>query len=381
MTAPLVGRVRDRLAWTDSAGIGPASVLRGPDVELIADAVALRELDAEIDAELTGAGVLEPLLALDGVTDVLVNAPDEVWIDRGHGLERTDVAFVDDDAVRRLAVRLASRTGRRLDDAMPWVDATLPDGTRLHAVLPPLVAHPVMSLRVLRRRRLSLDDLVSLGAMPADLAVVLRGLVSSCATVLVSGGTGSGKTTLMSALLAGVPATERILSIEDTAELNVDHPHVVGLVSRPANLEGAGRVTLADLVRQALRMRPDRLVVGEFRGAEVIEVITALNTGHSGGLASIHANSALDVPGRLVALGALSGADASTVLALARTAVDVVVHLERAADGRRYVKHIAVWNRADGDLSPALAWSAAGEVCPAQHELGALSSTARSGRR
>lgn len=379
MTAPLVGKVRSRLALTDSGET--ASVLRGPDVELIADALALRELDAEIDAELTGAGILEPLLALDGVTDVLVNAPDEVWIDRGRGLERTDVAFPDDEAVRRLAVRLASRAGRRLDDAMPWVDATLPDGSRLHAVLPPLVSHPVVSLRVLRRRRLTLDDLVSVGSMPSDVAVVLRRLVNSRATILVSGGTGSGKTTLMAALLAGVPRTERIVSIEDTAELDVDHPHVVGLVARPPNLEGAGAVTLADLVRQALRMRPDRLVVGEFRGAEVIDVITALNTGHSGGLASIHANSALDVPGRVVALGSLSGAAPSTVLALARTAVDVVVHLERAADGRRRVKHIALWSDSDGDGSPRLAWSATGEACPAEHELAAAASVGPGGWR
>ncbi len=247
------------------------------DAEVLGAAEQLR-------SELIGSGPLEPLLADPAVTDVLVSAPDRVWVDRGGGLELTSVSFPDAAAVRRLAQRLAAAAGRRLDDARPWADARLPDGTRLHAVLPPVaVGCTCLSLRVVRPRAFTLDELVAAGTVPPGGDRVLRALLEARLSFLVSGGTGSGKTTLLSALLGLVGRGERIVLAEDSAELRPDHPHVVRLETRPANQEGAGLVTLQDLVRQALRMRPDRLVVGEVRGPEVVHLLAALNTGHEGG--------------------------------------------------------------------------------------------------
>ncbi|WP_329345185.1 TadA family conjugal transfer-associated ATPase [Streptomyces sp. NBC_01352] len=247
------------------------------DAEVLGAAEQLR-------SELVGSGPLEPLLADPSVTDVLVSAPDRVWVDRGGGLELTTVSFPDAAAVRRLAQRLAAVAGRRLDDARPWVDARLPDGTRLHAVLPPVaVGCACLSLRVVRPRAFTLDELVAAGTVPPGGDRVLRALLRARLSFLISGGTGTGKTTLLSALLGLVGPDERIVLAEDSAELRPDHPHVVRLESRPANQEGAGLVTLQDLVRQALRMRPDRLVVGEVRGPEVVHLLAALNTGHEGG--------------------------------------------------------------------------------------------------
>ncbi|WP_217146175.1 ATPase, T2SS/T4P/T4SS family, partial [Streptomyces sp. AC627_RSS907] len=212
----------------------------------------------DLRSELVGAGPLEPLLALPDVTDVLVTAPDQVWIDRGAGLERTEVQFADAAAVRRLAQRLAAVAGRRLDDAKPWVDARLPDGTRLHAVLPPVaVASTCLSLRVVRPRAFTLAELVAAGTVPPGGEALLRAILDARLSYVISGGTGSGKTTLLSTLLGLVGPGERIVLAEDSAELRPDHPHVVRLETRPANQEGRGLVTLRDLVRQALRMRPD----------------------------------------------------------------------------------------------------------------------------
>jgi pilus assembly protein CpaF len=325
----------------------------------IADDIVIARMRRDVEAELTGAGPLEPLLAVPGVTDVLVNAPDEVWVDRGLGLERVSLSFRDDDAVRLLAQRLATAAGRRLDDALPFVDAALPDGTRLHAVLPPVTDHTILSLRVLARRRHDLADLVDRGAMPAEVADLLRAIVAARLAFVVTGGTGTGKTTLLGALLGAMDCAERLVLIEDAAELVVDHPHVVRLVTRVANVEGAGAVVLRDLVRQALRMRPDRLVVGEFRGAEMNELLVAMNTGHEGAAATLHANSAADVPSRLVALGALGGLDAAAVVSIAASAVDVVVALRRRREVR-FVDEICLLHRDGANLVAVSAWSARG---------------------
>jgi pilus assembly protein CpaF len=349
----LVARVRRRVV-TDPADLGVAV---RDEVDGITDDAVLAALRRDVEAELTGAGPLEPLLALAGITDVLVNGPDAVWIDRGRGMERTPVRFADDAAVRRLAQRLASAAGRRLDDAMPFVDAALPDGTRLHAVLPPLTARTTMSLRVLARERHDLADLVRLQAMPAAVAGLLDSVLAARLAFVISGGTGIGKTTLLGALLGRVPSTERLLVIEDAAEIVIDHPHLVRLVARTSNVEGAGAVGLRDLVRLALRMRPDRLVVGEFRGAEMVELLVALNTGHEGGAATLHANSARDVPARFVALGGLAGLRADAVATLVSSAVDVVVHLRRGRDGRRIVDEIGLLDRVGDELTVASAWS------------------------
>lgn len=377
--ADLMARVRDRLAL-DAAPVTPARVaealrqetggVRG-DVEVLA---VLRGLQTE----LAGAGPLQPLLDDPSVSDVLVNAPDEVWVDRGEGLQRTAVRFADDAAVRRLAVRLAAPSGRRLDDAQPWVDARLPDGTRLHAVLPPVSPRgTTLSLRVPRRTAFALPELVSSGTVPEDGARLLEDVVASRVAFLVSGGTGTGKTTLLSALLSLAPAGERLLLVEDAGELVPRHGHVVRLEARPANVEGAGEVTLRDLVRQAMRMRPDRLVVGEVRGAEVVDLLAALNTGHEGGCCTVHANSAVDVPARLEALALAAGMPRAALHSQLASGLHVAVHLRR--DGsRRRVAEVCVLRRGDGGLVasvPAWRWdgrSPTGEPGPGEPALGAL---------
>ncbi|HST49053.1 TadA family conjugal transfer-associated ATPase [Jatrophihabitans sp.] len=366
----LLERVRHRLAT--GAALLDLGEVAGQESALLLDSAGRSELSGQLAAELTGAGPLEELLAAPGVTDVLVNAPDQVWLDRGGGLERTPVRFDSDAAVRRLATRLAAQAGRRLDDAAPFVDAVLPDGTRLHAILPPLVAHPTLSLRVLARRSLALPELVALGAMPGELADLLAALVQARLTLLISGGTGSGKTTLLAALLATVGSTERIVTVEDTAELVVRHPHVVALLARPANVEGAGAVELRELVRQALRMRADRLVVGEFRGAEIVELLAALNTGHAGGAATVHANSVGDVAARLVALAALGGMPADALATQAASALDVLVHVRRDRDGRRRVEQLAVWPAGPVLAEPGLAWTRSAGLGPAAGQLRTL---------
>jgi pilus assembly protein CpaF len=358
---PLVERVRRRLV---DEPMDLDELLRAESSGIVDDAV-LTALRRDVEAELHGAGPLEPLLAEPGVTDVLVNGPDDIWIDRGSGMERAHVAFSDEAAVRRLAQRLIAAGGARLDDAMPYADAVLPDGTRVHAVLPPLCAHTTISLRVLARRPYDLDALIGSGAMPEQVGAVLRAVIAARLAFVITGGTGTGKTTLLGALLGTVPSRDRIVLIEDAPELVITHPHVVRLVTRAANVEGAGAVGQRELVRQALRMRPDRLVVGEFRGAEMVELLVALNTGHDGGAATLHANSAADVPARFMALGALAGLPAFAVTSLVASAIDVVVHLRRRADGRRVVSEIGLLDRAADELTVASAWTAeAGERDP-----------------
>lgn len=296
--------------------------------------------------EVYGAGPLQHLLDDPDVTDVLVNGPDDVWVEHAGRLRRTGVHLGSVDDVRALAVRLAAAGGQRLDEASPTVDARLPDGTRLHAVLPPVAgACTLLSLRAVRVRALSVVELVASGTLAPALVPVVRALVTSRANLLVSGATGSGKTTLLAALLSLVPPDERIVVIEESGELAPRHPHVVRLLARHANVEGAGRVELADLVRQSLRMRPDRVVLGECRGAEVREVLAALNTGHDGGCATVHANAAADVPARLEALAALAGLSRDAVAAQAASAFDAVLHLRRTAGGTRYLAEVAVVRR------------------------------------
>ncbi|MFB8138302.1 TadA family conjugal transfer-associated ATPase [Streptomyces parvus] len=366
MTDELLDAVRQRLARSGAAPTpaGVAAALRAQG-RLLGDAEVLGAA-AELRGELVGTGVLEPLLADPEVTDVLVSAPDRVWVDRGGGLQLTGVTFPDAAAVRRLAQRLAAVAGRRLDDARPWVDARLPDGTRMHAVLPPVaVASTCLSLRVVRPRAFSLAELVDAGTVPPGGDRILRALVEARISYVISGGTGAGKTTLLSSLLGAVGANERIVLAEDSAELRPDHPHVVRLESRPANQEGAGRVTLRDLVRQALRMRPDRLVVGEVRGAEVTQLLAALNTGHEGGCGTVHANAAEHVPARLEALGTAAGLDRVALHSQLAAALSVVVHLVRDRAGRRRIAEVHVLERDAAGLVftvPALSWGVGGFV-------------------
>lgn len=307
----------------------------------VGDATVLAVHD-HVRREVIGVGPLEPLLRTPGVTDVLVNGPEQVYLDRGDGLELTEVRFADDRAVRRLAQRLAASANRRLDDSAPFVDVRLVDGTRCHAVLAPL-ARPgtVISLRVPSPRAFSLGDLVEAGTVTPEGAALLDALVLVRAAGVISGGTGSGKTTLLSALLARVPADERIVIVEDSSELRPAHPHVVALEARLPNVEGAGAVDVRTLVRQALRMRPDRLVVGEARGPEVVDLLAALNTGHEGGLCTVHANAARHVPARLEALALAAGLDRAAVHSQCASGIDVLLHLSRV-NGKRWLEEIAV---------------------------------------
>jgi pilus assembly protein CpaF len=372
----VVAEVREHLARSGAA-LSPAvvaSALRDQG-RPVGDATVLAVHDL-LRQDVLGAGPLEPLLRLPGVTDVLVNGASAVYVDRGEGLELTPTRFPDDGSVRRLAQRLASSVGRRLDDATPYVDLRLPDGTRFHAVLAPL-SRPgsVISLRVPRGRVFTLEELLERGTVNADGAALLRLLVSSRLAFLVSGGTGSGKTTLLSALLSLVEPGQRMVVVEDASELRPDHPHVVGLESRPANVEGAGEVPMRVLVRQALRMRPDRLVVGEVRGAEVTDLLAALNTGHEGGCGTLHANSAGDVPARIEALAMATGMPQAAVHSQLASAVDVVVHVAHGTGGVRRVAEVAVLVRdAAGRVSavPAVTFPADGSTVehPAAELLG-----------
>lgn len=360
----LLDAVRQRLA---ESGAEPtparvAAALRAQG-RLLGDTEVLGAAE-ELRSELIGTGPLEPLLADPRVTDVLVSAPDRVWVDRGAGLETTGVTFPDAAAVRRLAQRLAAVAGRRLDDARPWVDARLPDGTRMHAVLPPVaVGSTCLSLRVVRPRAFSVAELTHAGTVPPGGEPVLRALVEARVSFLVSGGTGSGKTTLLSTLLGLVGPRERIVIAEDSAELRPDHPHVVRLEARPPNQEGAGLVTLRDLVRQALRMRPDRLVVGEVRGPEAVDLLAALNTGHEGGCGTVHANAAADVPARLEALGTAAGLDRAALHSQLGAGLSAVLHLVRDRSGTRRIAEVHVLERDRDGLVvtvPALSWKPGG---------------------
>ena len=294
-------------------------------------------------------------------------------IEKEYGLRelKLSVRFPDERAVRRLAQRLAATAGRRLDDASPYVDARLPDGARLHAVLPPVAPEGTcLSLRLPRRRAFTIDELVAAGTVPAGGAQVLRALVRARAAFLVTGGTGTGKTTLLAALLSMVDAGERLVLVEDSAELRPNHDHAVRLETRPPNVEGAGGVVLRDLVRQALRMRPDRLVVGEVRGGEVVDLLAALNTGHEGGCGTLHANTAADVPARVEALAVAAGLSREAVHSQLTSAIDVVLHVVRdPAGGCRRVGEIRVLRRGPDELVtavPAVTFEPGGEV--RQHE-------------
>ncbi|MCL0119846.1 TadA family conjugal transfer-associated ATPase [Corynebacterium pygosceleis] len=347
----LVERVRRRLAEEPESTAGgvrqsdTAQIIR-QEAGVISD-VEVLEVLRQLRHDSTGAGPLEPLLAVEGVSDVVVNGPDDVWFDSGEGLCRAETVFTSDAEVRRLATRLAALCGRRLDDAHPFVDGRMrrADGTavRIHALLsPPAENGTCISLRVLRQANLGLDALTAGNAMPPMIADLLRDIVRSRRSLLIVGGTGTGKTTLLSALLAEVSHRERIVCIEDTAELHPSHPHVVNLVARQANTEGSGEITMSGLLRQALRMRPDRIVVGEIRGAEVVDLLTALNTGHEGGAGTVHANSLAEVPARFEALGALGGLPPEALHPQLAAAFRVVVSVHRSPGGARRVRQIGV---------------------------------------
>ncbi|HEX6471449.1 MAG TPA: TadA family conjugal transfer-associated ATPase [Streptosporangiaceae bacterium] len=375
----LADAVRERLIGVGAAMPTVSDVAAAVRAEgaVLGDAEVLTLAD-RLRADLVGAGPLEPLLRDPRVTDVLVNGPGEVWVDAGDGLVLANIRLPGEMALRRLAQRLAALAGRRLDDATPYADARLPGGIRLHAVLPPIApGGTCLSLRLPRRRAFTLDELVGAATIPPEGAGLLAGLVAARLAFLVTGGTGTGKTTLLSSLLSLADPGERLVLVEDSAELRPDHHHVVRLETRPPNVEGVGGVTLDDLVRQALRMRPDRLVVGEVRGREVLVLLNALNTGHEGGCGTLHANAAADVPARLEALACAAGLSRDAVHSQLAAALDVVVHLARdPGGGRRRVTEICLLRRGPDGLVlavPAVSFAPDGRLTegPGADELNA----------
>jgi len=367
LPADLLDRVQHRLAATrtDPTAAAVAEAVRAEAGMLVSDAHML-SLIRTLHTELVGAGPLSALLADPATTDVIVNGPTDVRVDRGSGWEPTDINFPDEEAVNRLARRLALAVGRRLDDAQPWVDAQLADGSRLHAVLSPTAASGTcLSLRVLRPRNHTLQSLHAGGAFPGCTLRVLQALIAARLAFLVTGGTGSGKTTLLAALLGAVPESERIVTVEDSAELRPLHPHVLRLVSRTENVEGAGRIELRELIRQAMRMRPDRLIVGEVRGGEVVDLLSALNTGHDGGAGTVHANTISEVPARMEALGVLGGLDRYALHAQLAGAVRVLVHLRRVPSGRAVAGIGVLVPTSRGLMVPATAFDDRGQ--PTEH--------------
>jgi pilus assembly protein CpaF len=352
----LVDAVRSRLAH-DAAPPSPAHIAAAVRAEggILGDAEIL-EIARALGADLAGAGPLDPLLEDPEITDVLVNGPSAVWVDRGSGpVPAPDIRFADEQAVRLLAQRLAAQAGRRLDAAAPWVDARLPGGARFHAVLAPLAPEGTcLSLRLPRRRTFSMAELVAAGSITTPGAELIATLIAARTPFLICGGTGTGKTTLLSTLLTLVDPAERLILVEESGELRPEHPHVVRLEARPANIEGTDGVALEELVRQALRMRPDRIVVGEVRGNEVLALLNALNTGHEGGSCTLHANTASDVPARLEALGCGAGLSRIAVHSQLAATRAIILHVVRESSGLRRLAEVCVLARDPSGLVRAV---------------------------
>jgi pilus assembly protein CpaF len=310
-------------------------------------------LTREITDDILGYGPIEPFLRDDTVSEVMVNGPDNVYVERSGRIEKTEVVFVDEAHLVRIIEKIVSQVGRRVDEASPMVDARLPDGSRVNAILPPLaLSGATLTIRKFARDPFTIDDLIEFDTLTAKSASFLEACVRGQLNVLVSGGTGTGKTTLLNALSAYVPDDERIVTIEDAAELQLQQPHVVRLESRPPNIEGEGEVRIRDLVRNALRMRPDRIIVGEVRGAESLDMLQAMNTGHDGSLTTIHANSPRDALNRLESLVLMSGLELPlhAIREQMSGALDLIIHLSRLVDGTRRISHITEVLRMESDV-------------------------------
>jgi pilus assembly protein CpaF len=307
----------------------------------------------EIAADALGHGPLERLLAEDSVTEIMVNGPYDVWIERQGRLHRTPIRFTDESHLRRIINKIVASVGRRVDESSPMVDARLPDGSRVNAVLPPLsLTGPLVTIRKFSKSRLDLDDMSRLGTLASDTVDFLERCVRAELNILVSGGTGSGKTTLLNALSTAIPDKDRIVTIEDAAELRLNQQHVLRLESRPKNIEGEGEIPIRELVRNSLRMRPDRIVVGEVRGAEALDMLQAMNTGHDGSLSTVHANSPRDALSRVETMVLMAGYDlpVRAIRQQVAAALDLIVHLERLQDGSRRVVSITEVQRMESDV-------------------------------
>jgi pilus assembly protein CpaF len=307
----------------------------------------------ELTDDIMGHGPLERLLADNTVSEIMVNAPDDVWIEREGILHRTTVRFTDESQLRRIINKMVAAVGRRIDESQPMVDARMPDGSRINAVIPPLsLSGALLTIRKFGAERMEIEALVRRGSLTPETADLLRRCVEARLNILISGGTGAGKTTLLNAMSASIPDTERIVTIEDAAELRLAQRHVLRLECRPKNIEGEGEVTIRDLLRNTLRMRPDRIVVGEVRGAEALDMLQAMNTGHDGSLSTIHANSPRDALARVETMVLMAGYDLPlrAIRQQVASALDLVIHLERAHDGSRKVMAITEVQRMESDV-------------------------------
>jgi pilus assembly protein CpaF len=311
-----------------------------------------RHVVRQIEDEVMGLGPLEPLLADPSISDILVNGAHQVYVERSGKIESTDVRFNDDAHLLNIIDRIVSKVGRRIDESMPMVDARLQDGSRVNAIIPPLaIDGPILSIRRFGRDTLTMDDLIRFGSVSPAIVDVLKAIVLARLNVMISGGTGSGKTTLLNIMSSYIPERERIITIEDSAELQLRQPHVVRLETRQVNVEGKGQITQRDLVRNSLRMRPDRIVVGEVRGAEALDMLQAMNTGHDGSLTTVHANSSRDALSRIETMVAMSGVQfpIAALRAQIASAIDLIVHMERHEDGRRRITSVQEINGMESD--------------------------------
>ncbi len=307
----------------------------------------------ELAQDILGHGPLERLLADDSVTEIMVNGPHEIWIERGGKLYETQVRFNDDSHLRRIINKMVAQVGRRVDESSPMVDARLPDGSRVNAIIPPLsLSGPLVTIRKFSKRRLDLNDMIKLGTLTAETVEFLQRCIRAELNMLVSGGTGSGKTTLLNALSTAIPESERIVTIEDAAELRLNQKHVLRLESRPRNVEGEGEIPIRQLVRNSLRMRPDRIIVGEVRGAEALDMLQAMNTGHDGSLSTVHSNTARDALARIETMVLMAGIDlpVRAIREQVSSALDAVIHLERLEDGSRRVTSISEVQRMESEV-------------------------------
>ncbi|MBV9820227.1 MAG: CpaF family protein [Solirubrobacterales bacterium] len=311
------------------------------------------QIAVELTADIVGHGPLERLLEDDTVTEIMVNGPYDVWVERAGRLSRTPVRFSDDGHLQRIISKMVAQVGRRIDEASPMVDARLPDGSRINATIPPLsLTGPLLTIRKFGQQRLDMGALIALGALEARSAELLQRCVEARLNILIAGGTGSGKTTMLNSLSASIPEGERIVTIEDAAELSLSQRHVLRLEARPKNIEGEGEISIRDLVRNSLRMRPDRIVVGEVRGAEALDMLQAMNTGHDGSLSTLHANTPRDALARLETMVLMSGYDLPlrAIREQIASAIDLLVQIERMSDGSRRVVAVTEVQRMEADV-------------------------------
>jgi pilus assembly protein CpaF len=338
------GGLRERVTADVRTHLGQETGISREDRERLA---------TEIADDILGHGPLERLLSDDSITEIMVNGPYDIWIERHGRLYETAVRFNDESHLRRIINKIVAQVGRRIDEVSPMVDARLPDGSRVNAVIPPLsLSGPILTIRKFSRRRLDFDELIRLGTFSPEAVDLVQRCVLAELNILISGGTGTGKTTLLNAVSSAIPDTDRIVTIEDAAELQLHQRHVLRLEARPKNIEGEGEIPIRMLVRNSLRMRPDRIIVGEVRGAEALDMLQAMNTGHEGSLSTVHSNTPRDALARIETMVLMAGYDLPmrAIRQQVCAALDLIIHLERLEDGSRRVTHITEVQRMESDV-------------------------------